>query len=169
MEPTGMHRPKRLEEIRQTRKPPRDVNAQHQGALTPLEKIALAVTTRIGTMGFFFCIVGWTAFWLGWNWLAPPHLRFDPPMGFVFWLFISNMIQIFLMPLLMIGQNLQSRHAELGAESHLEAHSQAEIERDQILHHLEHQEALLIALAKKTDIDVEKVLAESHHNGSPDV
>jgi len=27
---------------------------------------------------------------LGWNFLAPQKLQFDPPMAFVFWLFISN-------------------------------------------------------------------------------
>jgi len=27
---------------------------------------------------------------LGWNLLAPPALRFDPPMAFAFWLFLSN-------------------------------------------------------------------------------
>jgi hypothetical protein len=27
-------------------------------------------------------------------------------MGFVFWLFLSNLIQILLMPLIMVGQNV---------------------------------------------------------------
>ncbi len=40
---------------------------------------------------------------------APKSLRFDPYPGFVLWLFISNMIQLFLMPLLLIGQNLLGR------------------------------------------------------------
>jgi hypothetical protein len=31
---------------------------------------------------------------VGWNLLAPQKLQFDPPMAFVFWLFISNLIQI---------------------------------------------------------------------------
>ena len=42
---------------------------------------------------------------------APTDLRFDPYPAFVLWLFISNMIQIFLMPLLMVGQNLQAKRA----------------------------------------------------------
>jgi hypothetical protein len=48
-------------------------------------------------MAFFLLILIWTIFWLGWNLLAPPNMQFDPPMGFVFWLFISNLIQIMLM------------------------------------------------------------------------
>lgn len=54
-------------------------------------------------MGFFFIIFTWTALWLGWNSLVTASFRFDPFPAFVFWLFISNMIQIFLMPLIMIG------------------------------------------------------------------
>jgi uncharacterized membrane protein len=36
------------------------------------------------------------------------------------------MIQLFLMPLIMIGQNLQGRHAEQRAESDIEVNVRAE-------------------------------------------
>jgi uncharacterized membrane protein len=49
---------------------------------------------------------------LGWNTLAPKPLQYDPYPGFVLWLFISNMIQICLMPLIMIGQNVQTKSLE---------------------------------------------------------
>ena len=70
--------------------------------------------------GVFLIVLGWTAIWLSWNWLAPARLQFDPPMAFVFWLFISNVIQILLMPLIMVGQNVQGTHAELRAGHDLE-------------------------------------------------
>lgn len=73
----------------------------------------------------------------GWNTLGPNGARFDPYPAFGLWLFISNMIQIFLMPLLMIGQNLQGRHAEIRAESDYEVNVKAEREIDVILMHLE--------------------------------
>ena len=44
--------------------------------------------------------------------IAPISLRFDPYPAFVLWLFISNMIQIFLMPLVLIGQNVQNAQTE---------------------------------------------------------
>ena len=66
-------------------------------------------------------------------------LRFDPFPAFVLWLFISNMIQIFLMPLIMVGQNLQSRHSEARAESDYEVNVKAEREIEAILLHLETQ------------------------------
>ncbi|MBS1719034.1 MAG: DUF1003 domain-containing protein [Armatimonadetes bacterium] len=108
--------------------PHRNVNQKHKDSLTKLETVALFITEHVGSMGFFLIIFGWTIFWLGWNLVAPAHLRFDPPTGFVLWLFISNLIQIMLMPLIMVGQNLQSRHAEMRAEHDFEVDSKAERE-----------------------------------------
>jgi len=89
-------------------------------------------------------ILTWTVIWLGWNTLASKELMFDPFPAFVLWLFISNMIQIFLMPLIMIGQNLQSRHAELRAEADYEINTKAEIEIETIMLHLENQNELIL-------------------------
>ena len=100
-------------------------------------------------MGFFLVIFVWTALWLGWNFLAPKPLRFDPPMGFVFWLFISNVIQILLMPLIMVGQNVQGSHAEIRAEHDLAVNVEAEQEIEVILQHLEYQNDLLIELTRQ--------------------
>jgi uncharacterized membrane protein len=48
---------------------------------------------------------------------APLSFRFDPYPGFVLWLFMSNVLQLFLLPLIMISQNLQSKHEEITAEN----------------------------------------------------
>lgn len=127
----------------------RNVNVEHVRQLSQMEQLALAVTERVGTMGFFFLIATWTALWLGWNTLAPKPLRFDPPTAFVLWLFISNLIQILLMPLLMVGQNVLSRHAELRAESDYEVNLKTEHEVEVILQHLEYQNQLLEKIARK--------------------
>lgn len=82
-----------------------------------MEHFALWLTERVGTIGFFLIILCWTVIWLAWNTGGPKALRFDPYPAFVLWLFISNMIQIFLMPLIMVGQNLQGKHAEIRAEN----------------------------------------------------
>jgi len=87
--------------------------------------------------------------WLGWNTLAPLKLRFDPFPAFVFWLFISNMVQIFLMPLIMIGQNLQSRHSELRAEQDFAINKKAETEIETVLMHLENQNDLMLQILKQ--------------------
>jgi uncharacterized membrane protein len=134
------------EELSALRKPIRNVNVRHKESLSALEKIAVKVTDYVGSMGFFLIIFAWTLLWLGWNTLAPEGLRFDPFPAFVLWLFISNMIQIFLMPLIMIGQNLQGRHAEKRAESDFEVNIRAEKEIEVILLHLSHQNELIMKI-----------------------
>jgi uncharacterized membrane protein len=125
-----------------------------------LEKLAVWITEHVGTMAFFLLILGWTVIWLGWNFLAPPRLQFDPPMGFVFWLFISNMIQILLMPLLMIGQNIQGRQSEARAEHDLDVNIKAEAEIETILNHLERQNDMLMAMLQKQGIKLDEVLKQ---------
>ncbi|KKW46850.1 MAG: Membrane protein-like protein [Parcubacteria group bacterium GW2011_GWB1_56_8] len=98
-------------------------------------------------MGFFAVILVWTACWLIWNTSAPAELRFDPFPAFVLWLFISNFIQLFLLPLLLLGQNLEDRHAEIRARADLEVNRRAEQEIEAILARLEKQNELLAKLA----------------------
>lgn len=123
--------------------PVRDVNKQVRESFSPLERVALAVTVHVGSPGFFIIIAVWTIVWLLYNVLAPARLRFDPGPAFVLWLFISNMIQILLMPLIMVGQNLLNRHAEMRADADFEINQKAEQEVEAILLHLEHQAAAI--------------------------
>jgi uncharacterized membrane protein len=143
-----------LAQFRAQRKPITNINSELKEKLTPLNRLAVFITDRVGTMGFFLIIFAWTVFWLGWNLLAPRSWRFDPPMGFVFYLFISNVIQILLMPLIMVGQNVQGGHAEARAEHDLEVNVKAEQEIEVILSHLEYQNHLLIQLMQKVNAGV---------------
>ena len=127
-------------------KPIRNVNVEHEKSLTRLERFAIWITNKVGSMGFFIIIFVWTIIWLGWNTLAPQESTFDPFPAFVLWLFISNMLQIFLMPLIMIGQNLQGRHSEARAESDFDINVKAEKEIETILLHLEQQSDLMLKI-----------------------
>ena len=129
----------------------RNVNIEHKKSLTRLEKFAVLITDKIGSMGFFIIICVWTFVWLGWNTLGPKESRFDPFPAFVLWLFLSNVLQIFLMPLIMIGQNLQGRHAEKRAESDFEVNVKAEKEIETILLHLERQNDLMLKILNKLE------------------
>ena len=146
-----MQKPLPLEELKKLRKPIVNVNAEVHKKLTRLERIAVWITDHVGTMGFFMIILTWTVLWLGWNALAPKGVKFDPAPAFVLWLFISNMIQLMLLPLLMIGQNLQSRHAEARAETDFEVNKKAEREIETILLHLEQQEKMQSEILKRLD------------------
>lgn len=138
-----------LKEIRALRKPVRNINEEYRKNLSRIDKLAVFITEKVGTIGFFLVIFTWTVLWLGWNILAPAEMRFDPFPAFVMWLFISNMIQIFLMPLIMVGQNLQGRYSEMRAEADFEVNLKAEREIEAILAYLEHQQALLKKISEK--------------------
>ena len=142
-----IRKPMSLEEFKKTRKPLRNVNKEQQKKLKPLDRLALFITDRVGTMGFFLIIFSWTVIWLGLNFLSP--WKFDPPMSFVLYLFISNVIQILLMPLIMVGQNIQGSHSEARAEHDLEVNIKAEREIEVILEHLEYQNAALLKMMEK--------------------
>ena len=146
-----MEKPLSVEEIKKLRKPIRNINLEHKEHLSSLDNFAIWITGHIGTMGFFFVILFWTVIWLGWNVFAPADLKFDPYPAFVFWLFISNMIQIFLMPLIMIGQNLQAKHSEARAETDYEVNIKAEREIEAILIHLENQNETMMQILEKLD------------------
>jgi len=124
----------------------RNVNVEHKKSLSRLERFAVWITNKVGSMGFFIIVFVWTIVWLGWNTLGPKESRFDPFPAFVLWLFLSNVLQIFLMPLIMIGQNLQGRHAEARAESDFDVNVKAEKEIETILLHLEQQNDLMLRI-----------------------
>ena len=161
MSDNAMSKPMSLAEVKKRRRPLRNVNQSVAAKISSLDRLAVWITTRVGTMGFFLAIVAWTVLWLGWNLAVPPGLQFDPPMAFVFWLFISNLIQILLMPLIMVGQNILGQHAEVRSEHDLEVNVKAEEEIEVILHHLEYQNTILIAMQKKLDLDMGDVLKRS--------
>jgi len=150
--PPSAPAPMSLEEFRKQRIKP-SFNRRDLEKLGRLDKLAVWITEKVGTMGFFLAIFVWTVCWLAWNFLAPPPLRFDPPMGFVLWLFISNVIQILLMPLIMVGQNVQGAHAEARADYDLKVNVKAEGEIELILSHLEYQNNILIGLVKSMKPD----------------
>ncbi len=116
-----------------------------------LDRIAVWITNHVGTMAFFLIIFTWTVVWLTWNMFAPKAARFDPFPAFVLWLFISNMIQLFLLPLIMIGQNVQSVRADLRDEEDLKINLQAELEIETILSHLEYQNEMMIKIMKRLE------------------
>jgi uncharacterized membrane protein len=145
-----------LSDFRKRRKRLVNVNREALSNLSLSERMGCWITDRIGTMGFFLLIFVWTVLWLAWNLLVPRSLQFDPPTAFVFWLFISNLIQLLLMPLIMVGQNVQARHSELRADNDLDVNIKAEQEIEIILQHLEYQNALLIAMVEKLGICIQQ-------------
>lgn len=139
-------KPLTREELRKMRPSVRNFYILQREHLTKTQRLAAWITEKVGTMGFFYILITWTVVWLGWNMFAPAGLRFDPFPGFILWLFISNMIQLILMPIIMVGQNLQGYHSDIRAQTDFELNQVAEKEIDTILIHLENQNEMMLKI-----------------------
>lgn len=157
-----MHQPKldwaslRIPAIKPVVSEVKNANELHENQLKPLQKLAIAITEKVGSMGFFVLILTWTVLWCGYNILATlaPGLglkAFDPFPAFVAYLLMSNVIQILLMPLIMVGQNLQGQHSEIRAQLDFEINQKAEKEIMIILNNLQHNTDLILQLMKHLD------------------
>jgi uncharacterized membrane protein len=62
------------------------------------------------------------------------------------------------MPLIMVGQNIQGRQSEARAQYDLEVNINAEAEIETILHHLERQNEILMAMLEKQGIKLDEAL-----------
>lgn len=139
-------------QLKKLRKPVRNVNDEQRKKLSTVDHLALIITEKVGSMGFFFLVTIWTLVWLGWNTVGPVELRFDPFPAFVLWLFISNFLQLIFLPIIMVGQNLQGRHAEARAENDYVINVRTEREVTAILTHLEQQDEKINKILERLEV-----------------
>ncbi|MFH1183264.1 MAG: DUF1003 domain-containing protein [Candidatus Moraniibacteriota bacterium] len=140
-----------LKEIKALRKPVRNMREEYRNNLKGVDWFALWVTEKVGTVGFFIAILVWTVLWIGWNLLAPYELCFDPYPAFVLWLIVSNALQILLMPLIMVGQNLQGKYSGMRDEADFEINLKAEREIEAVISYLEHQHGTIDKILEKVN------------------
>jgi uncharacterized membrane protein len=131
-----------------------------------LDRLAVRITDRVGSMTFFLIIFGWTLLWVCYNVLASkvPSLHwhsFDPFPAFVAYLLISNVIQIMLMPLLLVGQNIQGRHSEARAEADFLVNQKSFADAETILARIEALDRKLVDLEKRDQALLSKLSAGS--------
>ncbi|MGE5042112.1 MAG: DUF1003 domain-containing protein [Candidatus Levyibacteriota bacterium] len=118
---------------------PQNVNKLHQNSLTLQDKIALIGINHVGTMQFFyFCVA-----------LVTIPLIFPSIMPVIQYI-SSGYLQLILLPLIMVGQNLQGRHAELRAEEDFKTNLKAEKEIEDLQNQIQE-------LNKKLDNVLEKL------------
>ena len=125
---------------------PKNVNAIHRSHLGLQDRIALVLTTALGTMYavYFFIIV--TAGWMLWQTYFTEK-PFDS-YPFVFLLFLGSVVQLLLMPLIMVGQNIQGQHAEIRAEEEFKTTESIYKDIEHIIARLDEQDQELLKQTK---------------------
>jgi uncharacterized membrane protein len=140
--------PPSLQAIKEQIPPVQNANQLREESLTLTDRIALKATGVVGTMGFFYtCLIMVTI-----PLLLPSTMR-------VIQYISSGYLQLILLPLIMVGQNLQNRHSEIRAENDYQVNMKAEMEIEHVFKHLEYQNAILVALMRKMNVSLEDVLA----------
>lgn len=142
-----------------SRTKPQNPNDVAEKELSTQDRIAIAVTGALGTMWavyFFALFMGGWMLWQGWL-----HRQAFDPYPYAFLLFIGNIVQLLLMPLIMVSQNVQGRHAELRAEEQYKATLSSYHDAEYIMDHLaaldsellRHRQ-LLLEIAKKLGSEI---------------
>jgi uncharacterized membrane protein len=124
-----------------------DVNQEHSDNLSATERFCKRIADATGAPITLFLAVVLQLVWVS----VGIATKMDP-YPFAFLLTISNIIQLILIFILAVGQRQSSAHAELRAE-----HDHDSISR--LLYHQEVQEDILLAIAQKIELDVEKLSA----------
>lgn len=98
-----------------------NVNKIHKQRLSRSDKFAIWITDHVGTMYFFYicCVLALIPLWF---------TSLLPIVQFV----SSAFLQLVLLPLIILSQNLQNRHAELRAEEDYKVNVKAEAEIKEI-------------------------------------
>lgn len=120
---------------------PENVNVKHKQNLGFQDRMALVITGAVGTM---YAVYAFSLLLLGWMlWQTYFDNKPFDPYPFAFLLFLGNIIQLLLMPLIMVGQNIQGQHAELRAEEEYKTTETIYKDIEKVLLHLDAQDKQL--------------------------
>ncbi len=99
----------------------KNANTIHQEKMSLIEKAALRITKGVGTMTtfFLFCGLAFVSF--------PAAMETHDVITIVSWI-AQTFLQLVLLPLLMVGQNLQGRAGEIRNENDYEIDLKTEAE-----------------------------------------
>ncbi len=134
----------RLRGIRE-RYPLEPPEVHHRRRLGRMDRAALWFTDVTGDARFFGVLGLGILAWMLWNSLAPRPWRFDPFPSFLMLLGAAKLIQLLFMPLLMVGQKLQSGRAKAQSDAAHRAALRGAEETQLILERIGELEALIRA------------------------
>ena len=142
----------------------RNAYEEVESALGLNDRIALWVTGAIGTMYAVYVLALGTGGWILLQ-VALGNQAFDP-YPFAFLLFVGNIVQLLLMPLLLVGQNLQGRHSEARAEEEYATVGKIFHDMGATLAHLDAQDQELVRQTRLLLSLVETLLPEDRRQAA---
>ncbi len=107
----------------------RNINKEHKESLTALDKVAVFITNMVGTM---WCAIVFTLIAL----ISLPEALHGGTATTISWI-AQTFLQLVLLSIIMVGQNLQSRHSELRADADYETNIEAKKDIEVLMKHLD--------------------------------
>jgi uncharacterized membrane protein len=123
-------------------------------------RIAVVITAAIGTMWAFYAFALLMATWIGWQQTGLLRIVHDP-YPFAFLLFLGNIVQLLLMPLIMVGQNVQGHASDARAEADYEVNKKAEVEIEKLLRGLKAVDDRTLEIVQRLEAMEERRTAEA--------
>ena len=120
----------------------RNANKLHKESLGINERIGLFITKTVGTMwcAYAFALLALVS--------LPAALASGQLIIIVAWI-AQTFLQLVLLSIIMVGQDLQSRHSEIRAELDFETNTKAEKEIEKILNKLDKQDKQILKIVEK--------------------
>src|ERR1039457_4248025 len=115
---------------------------RHRATLSLTDRLALVITHRVGTMA---CVAGFAVLALV---ALPGALATHSTVTIVMWT-SQSFLQLVLLPLLMVGQRLEGRHAEQRSQADFEVNQKAYADAEAILTALKAIDGRTLELVKK--------------------
>ena len=107
----------------------RNVNKEHRDSLGVLDKIAIFITKIVGTM---WCAIAFTILAL----ISLPQAINGGTATTISWI-AQTFLQLVLLSIIMVGQNLQSRHSELRADADYETNIESKKDIENLMKRLD--------------------------------
>jgi uncharacterized membrane protein len=128
---------------------PRNINVTHAAEQTGFnQRLAVMITRSFGSMWAFYILIAWMLLWMALSSLGLWLFALDR-YPFAFLLFLSNLVQLWALPVLSVGQNVLSRKAELQADETYATTTKMYHDIEQIAQHLSAQDEVLARIAEK--------------------
>lgn len=134
---------------------PRNVNELHNTEHLGISKrLAVLLTKGFGSMMMLYIFIAWVLAWMvladGGIWLFAQD-RYPYP----FLLFCCNLIQLFALPILAVGQQVLSRKAELQADEEFCINQKSLHDIEQIAIHLDKQDQIILTILRRLEKEEE--------------
>lgn len=123
---------------------PKNVNDLHKEERQNInDKLAVLITKAFGSMPALYVLIAWMFGWMilsGLNFWLFANDKFPYP----FLLFCSNLVQLWALPAIMVGQNVLNRKTELQANEDYLINQKSFHDLEEIMLHLEKQDEELL-------------------------